>query len=159
MRSTFPSETDEGEERAAGFVLFRTLRQQRVYLLLQHGNAGHWGFPKGRLEIGEEDEAAAIRETAEETGISDIVPIPEFREMSHYMVSRNGHRIPKTVVYFLAGTTQSNVSLSSEHVAFRWLSYPDTVERLTYAESRRILACAEQLLAASAGECEVGVPQ
>jgi bis(5'-nucleosidyl)-tetraphosphatase len=159
MRSTFPSETEEGGERAAGFVLFRIFHQQRLYLLLQHRNGGHWGFAKGRLEAGEGDVAAASRETVEETSISDIVPVPGFSETSRYMVSRNGHRIPKTVVYFLAATTQSDVSLSSEHEAFRWLSYSDAVERLTYAESKRILACAEQRLAASSDECEVDVPQ
>jgi bis(5'-nucleosidyl)-tetraphosphatase len=159
MRSISPSKIEEGEERAAGFVLFRTHHQQRYYLLLQHENDGHWGFPKGRLEIGEGDMAAAIRETAEETSIRDIVPIPNFCETSHYTVSRNGREIPKTVVYFLAGTTQSEVALSAEHQASQWLAYSDAVERLTYRENRRILANAERWLAASANECEVNDSQ
>jgi len=159
MRSTLPSETEEGEERAAGFVLFRTLHHQRHYLLLQHQGDCHWGFPKGRLEPGEVEIEAAIRETFEETSISNLVPVLGFRETSSYTVSRNGRRMSKTVAYFLAETSQSEVSLSAEHRALRWVPFADAVRLLTYAESRRILTDAEEMLATSADDREWGDPQ
>lgn len=159
MRSTLPSEIEEGEERAAGFVLFRTLHQQRHYLLLRHHGARHWGFPKGRLEPGEGEMAAALRETSEETSISDVIPVPEFRRTSRYTVIRDAQRISKTATYFLAETTQSEVSLSDEHMAFQWLTFADAVELLTHAESRQILADAENLLATLADKREQDDPQ
>ena len=146
MRSTSPSEIEEGEERAAGFVLFRNFKDRRRYLLLQHRNGHHWGFPKGRLDTGEDEMTAALRETMEETGISDVIRIPGFRETSTYTLVRNGQPIRKTVACFLAETSQSCVSLSHEHEHYQWLAFPDAVSCLTHDESRRILIAAEQRL-------------
>ncbi|MCK4571172.1 NUDIX domain-containing protein [Candidatus Bipolaricaulota bacterium] len=147
MRSISPNEPEEGEERAAGFVLFRTIHQDRQYLLLRHQTDGHWAFPKGRLEPGESEVEAAIREIFEETNIDQLCPIPGFRETSRYHFRRNGQRIAKTVAYYLAETTQSEVSLSMEHTAFQWLGFEDAVAAITYAESQRILSDAHRLLA------------
>ena len=146
MRSISRNETEEGEERAAGFILFRTIHQDRQYLLLRHQKGGHWAFPKGRLESGEGEIEAAIREIFEETNIDQLCPIPGFREISRYHFRRNGQRIAKTVAYYLAETTQSEVSLSMEHTAFQWLGFEDAVAALSYDESRRILGDAHRLL-------------
>lgn len=147
MKSISSSEqSEEGEERAAGFVLFRTINQLRQYLLLRHRNDGHWAFPKGRLESGEDELTAAIREIFEETNIDQLRPVPGFCETSHYCFQREGRSITKTVVYFLAETSQSDVLLSSEHTDFRWLCFEDAVDALTYAESRRIINTAHRLL-------------
>ena len=159
MRSILPSEIEEGEERAAGFVLFRTLNHQRQYLLLHHQRSCHWAFPKGRLEPGEAEIEAAIRETFEETSISNLAPVLGFRETSSYTVSRNGQPRSKIVAYFLAETTQSEVALSTEHKAFQWMAFPEAIELLTYDESRRILTDADYLLTALADGREQDDPQ
>ena len=58
-------------ERSAGFIVYRLDDDgSRKYLLLDYGR--HWDFPKGHLEKGEDDLAAAMRELTEETGIGDI---------------------------------------------------------------------------------------
>lgn len=154
-----PSEAEEGEERAAGFVLFRMNHQDRQYLLLRHRNDGHWAFPKGRLESGEDEFKAAVREIFEETCIDQLHPIPGFRETSRYCFQRNGQRIAKSVAYFLAETPQLNVALSSEHTDFQWLRFEDAIGALSYEESRRILFDANRLLAESDETCERGEPR
>ncbi len=92
---------------------------------------------------------AAIRETREETGIGQLVAIPGFRKTSRYIVMRSGHRVFKTVVYFLGRAKQVDVCLSSEHQTFAWLPFEEAVLVLTYEESRRILAAAQSRLAES----------
>ena len=160
MRSIFPNEqAEEGEERAAGFVLFRTSQHQRQYLLLRHRTGGHWAFPKGRLEPGEVEIDAAMREVIEETSIDQLHAIPGFRETSSYHVQRDGQRMSKTVTYHLAETTQADVSLSTEHTDFQWLAFEDAVSVLTYDECRRILSKAHRLLAALTERREQGHPQ
>ena len=147
MKSTSPSPLEEGEERAAGFVLFRTSSNAtREFLLLQHHHGGHWAFPKGRVEPGERDEITAIREVMEETGISQLQPIPGFLETSHYVFERHGTRIAKTVVYYLGRTEEPTIDLSEEHDAYRWLPAREAADLLTYDEARRILKLAEQVL-------------
>ena len=149
MKWTFPNNSEEGEERAAGFVLFRTIHQHRQYLLLRHRDGGHWAFPKGRLEREEGEIEAALRETLEETGIRHIRPIPDFRETSSYIVSRNGQAKAKTVAYFLAEAAKGDVSLSSEHTDYQWLELAEAVATVTYAESQRILTEADAWLVAA----------
>lgn len=159
MRSTSSSETEEGEERAAGFVLFRTIQAHHQFLLLHHRRGGHWAFPKGRLEPGEEELVAALREISEETSVDQLHPIPGFRETSSYRIQRNGHQIGKTVTYFLAETSEPDVSLSAEHTDFQWLGFEDAMILLTHNESRRILGTARLFLDERTGRCEQGVPQ
>jgi 8-oxo-dGTP pyrophosphatase MutT (NUDIX family) len=160
MRSISSDESEEGEERAAGFVLFRTIQQDREYLLLRHRGDGHWAFPKGRLDPGEDELEAAVREIFEETSIDRLRPIPEFRETSSYHFHRNGRRIAKTVAYYLAETTQSDVSLSAEHTDFQWLRFEDAIAALTHDESRRILRDVNRRVAALSDEaCEQREPR
>ncbi len=153
MKSTSPDvDPEEGEERSAGFVLFRRFDDRRHYLLLRHRNGGHWAFPKGRIEPGEDELETARREVEEETGIDMLEPIPGFREVSAYRFDREGRTIAKTVVYFLAGVDAEKIRLSSEHADAAWLDADGARKRLTYAESRRILDRAEARLIGSEGE-------
>jgi bis(5'-nucleosidyl)-tetraphosphatase len=146
MKSTSPSEGEEGEERSAGFVLYRCSEGQRLYLVLCHRNGGHWGFPKGHIEPEEDELVAARREITEETGIERLRPLPGFRATSTYRFARGPRSISKSVVYFLAEAETGRVRLSSEHSDAAWLAADDAKRRLTYAEGRRVLDEAEARL-------------
>jgi len=134
------------EERSAGFVLFREEGENRRYLLLRHRNGGHWGFPKGGIEPGEDELTAAEREVREETGISDFRAIPGFRAISRYRYLRDGRPIDKEVVYFLARAGSGEVEISAEHTGAGWYSPAEAERTLTYEQGRRILAEAEDYL-------------
>ena len=45
---------------------------------------GHWDFVKGKIEQNETSHETALRETKEETGISDIEFIDGFEELVEY---------------------------------------------------------------------------
>ncbi len=140
------SHSPDGEERAAGFVVFREAGDGRVYLILLHRDGGHWGLPKGRIEAGESRLEAALREIREETGISDIVSVPGFVVRSRYRVVRGGRSLKKTVDYFLGRTNVSSVRISSEHDQAEWLDLRRARAKLTHAESRRVLDEADAFL-------------
>ncbi len=64
-------------QRSAGVLLYRNTRPGREVLLVHPGGPywarkddGAWTLPKGLVEPGEEEEAAARREFAEETGLA-----------------------------------------------------------------------------------------
>ena len=44
---------------------------EKEFLLLHH-TVGHWDFPKGNIEAGEDELETARREIFEETGIQDV---------------------------------------------------------------------------------------
>ena len=146
MKSTSPSEGEEGEERSAGFVLYRCSEGRRLYLVLRHRDGKHWALPKGRIESGEDELIAARRELTEETGIERLRPLPGFRATSTYRFARGSQSISKTVVYFLAEAETDRVRLSSEHSDAAWLASDAAKQRLTYAEGRRVLDEAEARL-------------
>lgn len=117
----------------------------REYLVLRHENGGHWSFPKGHLENEETASRAAVRELSEETGLTVDRFIDDFRQKINYHYEREGKRVAKSVIYFLAFVPRNvDVTLSPEHLDFKWLPYPEARERLTYDNDRRLLDLAEE---------------
>ena len=55
--------------RAAGGVPVRTEPSGLEVLVVHRSAYGDWTFPKGKCEPGESDEACALREVEEETGL------------------------------------------------------------------------------------------
>ena len=125
-------------EKSCGVVL---LNSNKV-LLLQHPDtttSGHWDFPKGHVEKGENELQTALRELKEETGIDNIKIIDDFNHLISYNLLRGGDTILKEVVFFLGITNQEKVSISSEHQNFAWLQYESAYERLTYDNAKKTL--------------------
>ena len=71
------------EQKSVGIVLFRNASNKNKFLLLNYPQ-GHWDFVKGKVEEGETPHETALRETKEETGISDIEFIDGFEESVEY---------------------------------------------------------------------------
>ena len=131
-------------EISAGVILFR--RAPEPHYLLLHYGSGHWDFPKGHIEIGEDAEQAAIRELKEETGISEVRFIEGYKQTLRYFFRQKGIGIFKIVIYFLAETDRSEISLSHEHIGFDWLPYDLAMRRLTFKNSRDLLEKAQARL-------------
>jgi len=130
-------------ERSAGVLLYHDSTEQsaddaRRFLLLDYGS--HWDYPKGHVELGEDDVTAARRELQEETGITHADLHANFkREIVYVFRGRRGELIKKTVVFFLARTHTTDVILSDEHVGFSWDSSAEALAKLTYANARSVL--------------------
>jgi 8-oxo-dGTP pyrophosphatase MutT (NUDIX family) len=131
-------------EISAGMILFR--RTPEPHYLLLHYESGHWDFPKGHIESGEHSEETAKRELQEETGISEIHLLDGYKQTLRYFFRQKGIGIFKVVIFFLAETAQSEVTLSAEHVGFDWLPYDAALARLTFKNSRDLLIKANEHL-------------
>lgn len=113
-------------------------------LLLQYPQ-GHWDFPKGHVEEGDEDRrATAARELQEETGISDAVFIEEFEYKTAYNFRHKGKRIDKQVFWYIAETETMSVKISHEHREHLWLEWDSAMMQLTHEESKGVLNAAKQ---------------
>ncbi len=136
-------------ERSSGAVIFKKEEKQVLYLLLHyHFRTGYWDFPKGNIETGETEENAALREIKEETGISDVKMLPDFKEKINYFYRKDGETIFKEVTFFLAETKTADVKISHEHTGYEWVDYQTAAKRLK-ENSRRILAQADKFLGKS----------
>jgi bis(5'-nucleosidyl)-tetraphosphatase len=126
------------EERSAGAVVFRVASDSPRYLLLKYP-AGHWDLPKGNIEKGEEPLQTMVREVREETGIVDLRVIPGFQNKIEYFYRREGKKVHKTVVFFLAETSVENVTISFEHQDYGWFDYAEAIRAVTFPNARRLI--------------------
>jgi len=133
------------EETSAGIVLFRRENEKILFLLL-HYPSGHWDFVKGKMENGEIPHETAIRETKEETGISDVQFVEGFEEWIRYNFQFEGQLVDKKVVFFLGETKTLNVEISHEHLNFTWMDYVTAMEKTTFDNAKTVLSKAYSLL-------------
>lgn len=130
------------DERCAGAVTCY-LRDGKPKYLLLHYEEGYWGFPKGHIERGENEQQAALRELAEETGIQHVFLLHGFQGFNKYYFSRGGETIYKEVVYFLAESPAKDVIISDEHIGFRWLPFDMAIKAITFPNDKDILTKAD----------------
>jgi 8-oxo-dGTP pyrophosphatase MutT (NUDIX family) len=129
------------QERSAGFLILHRAGTDLRFLLLNYGR--HWDFAKGHVDHGESDLDAAVRELYEETGIREIKPIPDFQQEIVYFFRSSRHGlIRKTVVFFLAEVSRTEVILSEEHVGYDFLPYEAALKRATFAAGKELLRAA-----------------
>ncbi len=132
-------------ETSCGAIIFRLEQGKQLFLLL-HYTEGHWDFPKGHVQAGEAERQTARREIAEETGITELEFIGEFREVISYYYTFEGKKCHKTAVFFLAKTVQEKITLSFEHQNCAWLPYEEAVQKATYESAKELLKNAHRFL-------------
>ena len=133
------------EETSSGVVLFRKENGKILFLLL-HYPSGHWDFVKGKMEEGETPRETAIRETKEETEITDLKFVDNFEEWIQYNFQFQGDLIHKKVVFFLGETKTKDVKISHEHLNYTWMDFPTAMEKTTFDNAKTVLSKSYALL-------------
>lgn len=134
------------DERSSGAVIFSIDKDSGAEFLLLHHTSGHWDFPKGNIESGEDEKQAARREILEETGIQDVNFLEGFREKIEYRYKRGEKLIHKEVIFYLLRTNTKKITLSNEHIAYVWNKYDNAVKQLTYKNTKNVLTEAKKFL-------------
>jgi len=139
-------------EKSAGAIIFKKEKGGSFYLLLHYPSLSHrseknfWDFPKGHIEKGESEIDTVKREIFEETGIKDIEILEGFKETIKYFFKWQGKTVLKFVVFYLAETNQKEISISNEHLDWRWLEFEKAYSLLTHKNSKEILKKADNFL-------------
>ncbi|MBM3719743.1 MAG: NUDIX hydrolase [Actinobacteria bacterium] len=98
-----------------------------------------WSLPKGHIEEGETPELAALREVAEETGITS--EIARSLGVIDFWFMASGKRIHKTVHHFLfkevGGSLKPQVT-EVDDVA--WIPLEEIVAKLAYPDEKKLIA-------------------
>lgn len=129
-------------EKSCGIVPYRQEDGKVLYLVISSAvtRREHWEFPKGGVEEGEREIDTALRELQEETGVSDVELVPQFREPIRYIYRRREGLISKQVVYFLARVNDPRVTLREvEAKDYRWATYDEARKLLRHANARSLL--------------------
>ena len=134
------------DETSAGGVVLDA-DQAMVALIGRLDRRGRllWSLPKGHIEEGETPEQTAVREVAEETGISSRVLRP-LGAIDYWFVADN-RRIHKTVHHFLMQATAGELSDADVEVsAVAWVPLDELAGTLAYEDERTLVARAPELL-------------
>lgn len=134
------------KEQSYGVIPLKFFEGEWLVLLIQHGSAKYWGFPKGHGEPGETPLTSAVRELKEETDLEVVQLLSDsVLEVSYHFMHR-GRRIDKSVWFFIAEVS-GEVTLQQEEVSdARWVALAKADEILTYENDKSIARSVLRLL-------------
>ncbi len=119
---------------AGGVIAKETERGELEVLLIHRPHRGDWTFPKGKVEPGETDEACALREVEEETGLRCTLE-RELPTTSH--VDHKGRL--KVVRYWAMSPVGGVAEPRNEVDAVRWVGLAEAAGVLTYEADQTLL--------------------
>jgi 8-oxo-dGTP pyrophosphatase MutT (NUDIX family)/phosphohistidine phosphatase SixA len=126
--------------RAAGCVVWRVCDGEPEILLVHRPRYDDWSYPKGKLDPGESNLVAAVRETWEETGLR-VVLGPRLLDQ-HYTIDSGQHKV---VAYWAArppaGGDISSYKPNDEIDQLRWVALSAARRVLTHSRDAALLDC------------------
>lgn len=135
-------------ETSAGGVVFR--QGPELHVLLIRDPYSNWGLPKGHIEGGETAEQAALREVEEETGLAELEVVAELPTIDWYFRD-HGRLVHKFCHFFLlqARLGEPVPQLDEGITDCRWLPLAEAAGTVSYANARRVILAAGELLAST----------
>lgn len=135
----------EGGRLSCGAVIVREADHGWLTLMLRAYR--NWDFPKGACEKSESPMEAAVREVAEETGITSL----DFA-WGDRCTDTGPYNRGKTARYYLARTSQELVEMGiapelgrPEHHEFRWVNFDEAYD-LSAPRVRQVVQWARQII-------------
>jgi N utilization substance protein B len=123
--------------------------ENKLYVGLVHDVFGYWTLPKGKIELGENEEQGAEREIKEEIGIS-ITIIEKLGENEYIANKPEQGKVVKHVSYFLAFAEHGPLTL--EHKEHKggldnadWFESKDVLGLRIYDDIKPIISKAMEL--------------
>ncbi|MGN0452492.1 MAG: bis(5'-nucleosyl)-tetraphosphatase [Ruminococcus sp.] len=125
-------------EKSCGAVILHKDEATEDYkiLLVKNHNGRFYSFPKGHVELRENEKETAKREIKEETNL-DVEIIDGFREISDYCPFG---KIRKRVVFFLAIAKSGNIKIQESEIdSYTWIPLRGASNVCTYDNDKRVI--------------------
>jgi len=125
--------------RAAGGLVIRDSEDGPEVLLIHRPKYDDWTFPKGKCDSDEDDEACALREVEEETGLRCRL---EREHATTSYVDARGR--PKQVRYWLMRPVGGGLAFRHEVDDARWLTPAQAAGLLSYERDVALVLALER---------------
>ena len=121
---------------AGGIVMGAVPNSGKIAVVRRRRYGGEVGLPKGKLDKGESEAEAALREVEEETGLRAKL----LRAVGETTYTVDGR--PKTVAYFMmeAADGAAKPKDTGEVEAVEWLTPREAMDTLTHDDDRELVA-------------------
>lgn len=131
---------------AAGGVVWRRRDPGLEVVLVHRPRYDDWSLPKGKVDPGETDEQAAVREVEEETSLV-AEPGPELPGTTY--LDRSGKH--KRVRYWAMTAASGSPRGATEVDRAEWVPLEEAVGRLSYLRDAAVLGALSEAVAKPAG--------
>lgn len=134
-------------ELLAGAVVCAN-HENQLYAALVHDVFGYWTLPKGKIESGEDEQAAATREIGEEIGIS--MTIKDKLGENEYIANKpEKGKVVKHVTYYLAHAEYKPLTLEKKGGLddARWFLMSEVLGLRMYDDIKPLIEKAKTILA------------
>ena len=133
---------------AAGGVVYRWSAAGQLEILLIKKQDGFWTLPKGRIEPGEDERAAVLREIAEETSVNG--ELGTMVRQVFYTIQKAGRRRRKTVSYYLVRAVSGRPRPQAREriLRVRWFVISVALRRIRRRRLRNVVRAAQAALSA-----------
>ncbi|MFE3644270.1 NUDIX hydrolase [Streptomyces sp. NPDC059169] len=136
--------TQPNAEERPGIAAAIVVNEERVLMVRRRVSEGQlsWQFPAGEVEPGEAREAAAVRETQEETGL-DVVAVKLLGERVH---PKTGRLMSYTACDVVDGT--AHVADTEELAELAWVAHGEIPQYVPYGLFEPVQDCLDAALTA-----------
>ena len=120
-------------EKAAVAITFDN---DRFLILKKKGNWEGWQFVQGKIDEGETEEDAVLRELKEETGLDGEI-VRKLDLKADYWFQFEGRQIHKFLTFFLVKADKAKeVKIGVEHSDWKWTDYETTLKEIKFNKDK-----------------------
>ena len=130
-------------ETSIGTIVFK-VKEKIEFLVMKRSNNQMWDLPKGHFkgDTNESEGEVAKRELEEETQITDVELLQDFRYEYDFVNPKGSHR---QIIMFL-GKTDQEPTLCEEHTEYRWVNFEEACVLMKYPEKVKLFESAKEHL-------------
>jgi 8-oxo-dGTP pyrophosphatase MutT (NUDIX family) len=122
---------------SAGGIVIRNNPNKQILLTIFTHIKG-LGFPKGHVEEGETFEQTAIREVAEETGLTELKIVKKLGVITRLSTEKDGTSVVKDIHMYLMTSDKPDFHQEAEE-KYGWFDIDEAINQMAIEEDKEFL--------------------